>query len=62
MISNKPVKSLEEIVLPYTFTPPVDIEGGANGQMFYFKRLKTTEVTLAQFSILLTSDYGKYLY
>lgn len=61
MRSSKQVKPVDNILIPYTFTPPVDIEGGVNGIYFRFPKGQVATLTPSQYEAILHSDYGKYL-
>lgn len=59
--SDKPVKPLAEIILPYSFIPPVPIELCVNGDQIALHPGVLAHITVGQFEALLSSDYGKYL-
>lgn len=59
--SNKPVKPLSEIVLPYRFAPRTIIEGGVNGKRFYFPAGQEATLAQAEYEALLTSSYKDQL-
>lgn len=52
----------EEVVLPYTFTPSVTIEGSVNGRHYVFVRDEEAEVTLEQFISIVYSSYKEELW
>lgn len=61
MKSEKPVKKLEEIVLPFLLTPTEDITGGVNGRNFFFPAGQQSPLTFEQYEALLHSQYAKQL-
>ena len=59
--STKPVKSLEEVLLPYQVTFPVDVEGSVNVLSFKFRRNEPSEIKSYEiYEALAHSSYGKY--
>jgi len=61
MKSLKRIKSLEEVVEPFTFTPKRSILGGVNGQSFYFPAHVQATLTLSQFDAIIHSEYSDEL-
>lgn len=61
MKSLKPVKDLLEIVLPFTVTFPVTIEGSINNESFLFRPGEEVELTFPQYENLRATPYVKYL-
>lgn len=59
MLSRKRLKKLNEIVLPFRFTPKITIEGSINGKSFYFEKGKSYEITYAEFEVIMHSSYAK---
>ncbi len=58
MKSSKPVKKLDEIVLPLKITPKQTIKGGVNGVKFFFPAGKTVEISVSEYETLINSGYG----
>lgn len=61
MKSNKPVKTLDEIVLSYKVTFPVSVEGSVNNRSFKFQAGVEAKLDYQVFEALKHSAYGKYL-
>ena len=61
MKSDKTVKELEEICLPFIFRPTTVIQGGVNGQMFNFYPGGEYEITLPIYEAIYNGNYGKQL-
>jgi hypothetical protein len=61
MKSEKPVKKLEEIVLPFLLKPTEIISGGISGQNFFFEPGHTYEITYPQYENLMGSQYAGQL-
>lgn len=57
----KRIKDLEEIVIPFTITFPVTIEGSVNSDTFLFKRDVEYQLTYPQYEALRHSSFVKYL-
>ena len=57
MKSQKELKRLNEITLPFLLKPTKTIEGSVNGKKFYFERGKQYEITLAEFEVLYNAGY-----
>lgn len=61
MKSEKVIKPLEEIVLPFLFTPSVSVGGGVNGIKYYFPQGVASEMTYSQYEAVFNSQYGYQL-
>ena len=61
MKSTKIVKDLNDIILPFTITFPVTIEGSINSDTYRFKANEEVTLTFAQYEVLRTTPYVKYL-
>lgn len=61
MKSQKPVKTLEEIVLPYKAIFPVTVEGSVNNRSYKYPANVEVELDYQVFEALKHSSYGKYL-
>lgn len=61
MKSTKPVKNLDEILLPLIITPDENIEGGVNGRMFFFSAGKPSALTYSEYEALTQTPYAKYI-
>lgn len=59
MKSEKHIKNLLDILLPFSFIPTEYIEGSINGKKYYFVRGIKTEVTFSQYESLVNAGYGK---
>lgn len=59
--SQKPIKSLEKVLLPYRVTFPVNAGFGVNGKYREVPAGVEVELTQGEFEALLTSELGKYL-
>jgi len=51
------VKTIEELTLPYTFTPERTIEGSVNGVGYYFQAGKLATPTHSEYSVIKMSEY-----
>ena len=61
MKSVKAVKTLEEIVLPFTVVFPVTVEGIVNRDTFLFRKGERAVLTFPQYEMLRHSQYEQYL-
>jgi len=61
MRSKKRVKSLKEIIRPYTITPNCDISGNINAVPFFFPVGIESEISLEEYQTLLNSVYRDQL-
>lgn len=58
MKSDKPIKPLEEICLPYILRPTKYLEGGVNGKMFRFYPGEEYEIDFPIFEVLINSGWS----
>jgi len=61
MKSQKPVKQLKEIVLPFLLKPTTYISGGINGNMFYYSSGFQYELTPEIYETLWNGGYAHEL-
>lgn len=61
MKSQKIVKDLLDILLPFSFTPGEYISGSVNGKKYYFQRGVKTEVSFSEYESLINAGYEKTL-
>lgn len=54
--SKKQVLDLSKIIDKYEFIPEEDIEGGVNGNMFFFKKGVPVKLEFNQFEVLLYAE------
>lgn len=60
--SNKPVILLDQILLPFTFTPKVTISGGVNGKNYYFPQGEKATLTPGEYEAIMNSQYREELF
>lgn len=58
---EKVVKKLEEIVLPFRFTPSVPITGGVNKFNYDLQAGKEVEISFPVYEAILNSSYANEL-
>lgn len=61
MKSEKKIKDLSEISLPFVITPSITIRGGINGKNFLFIQGQSTIISYSEFEAIWHSGYGKEL-
>lgn len=61
MKSKKRVKTIDEIVKPFTIVFPVDIEGSVNGRQFRFLKGQKSFLTYSEYETIMHSLYAEYL-
>lgn len=61
MRSNKPVKNLKDLILPYTFIPKESVSGNTNGKRISLIKGIKTSLKIEEYETLLNSGYGYLL-
>lgn len=59
MKSFKRIKTLNEILKPFSFIPKKTISGGVNGKNFLFERGKVYKPTFGEYELLINTGYEK---
>ena len=59
--STRPIKRLEDVLLPFRIVFPETIEGSVNSHFFLFKKGERVTLSLREYETIAHSSYAKYL-